>query len=97
MQYLEVQLKLNIGKQLGFWASNASSLPKIGTVFNCYLLNKHPPIRLHAKTLQFWGEFGRNSQKVFENTNCFQISRAWFLGYFSQSLSKIEQFFHAVL
>ena len=49
------RIKPDIGKlpYLGFWASNASSLSKIGAVFNCYLLNKHPPIRLHEKTVQF--------------------------------------------
>src|SRR5277367_3957210 len=40
-------------------------------VFKCYLLNKHPPIRLHEKKLFNFGEnLGeiRFSQKVSENT-----------------------------
>ena len=75
--YRVVEPRLNIGKfpYLGFWASNASSLPKNSTVFNCYLLNEHPPIRLHEKTVQFWGNFGRNSPKTkggkFENSFVF--------------------------
>ena len=66
------QDKPDIGKfsYLGFWASNDSSLPKIGLI-NCYLLNKHSPIRLHEKTVQFWGEFGRNSPKKAENTKLY--------------------------
>src|SRR5277367_509636 len=46
--------------------------PKNWTVFNCY---KHPPIRLHEKTVQFWADFGRNSPKTkggkFENSFVF--------------------------
>src|SRR5277367_677161 len=49
--------------------------PKNWTVFNCYLLHKHSPIRLHEKTVKFWGEFVRNSPKIkrgnFENSFVF--------------------------
>src|SRR5277367_5080232 len=78
---------------LGFWASSKS---RNWNVFNCYLLNKHPPIRLHEKTVQVWGEFGRNSPKIkrgkFENSFVFSEN----FGYFSQIFPKLEQFFHAV-
>ena len=53
--YLTVQLKLDIGKfpHLGFWNSYVS--PQNWTVFNCYLLNKHPTIRLHEKKISILG------------------------------------------
>ena len=95
--YRVVQPRLNIGKftyrYLGFWASNDSSLPKIGE-FLIATYYKHPPIRLHEKTVQFWGEFGRNSPKTksgkFENNFVFSET-------FRLFLPKIEEFFHAVL
>src|SRR5277367_4223403 len=53
------------------------------TVFKCYLLNKHPPIRLNEKTVQFSGEFGRNSPKIksgkFENSFVFSEAFGLFL------------------
>src|SRR5277367_4897182 len=46
------------------------------------------------KNLFNFGEnLGEVAQKSLKIQSCFQISRAWFLGYFAQSLPKFEQFF----
>ena len=39
---------------------------------------------------------GQIAQKSLKIQSSFQISHAWFLGYLSLILPKIEQFFHAV-
>src|SRR5277367_4510413 len=57
-------------------------------------LSKHPPIRLHEKSVQFWGEVAQKSSAGNLKTDLYFQT---FLGYFSQILHKIEQFFHAVL
>src|SRR5277367_6533723 len=49
------------------------------------------------KLFKFGENLGEIAKKSLKIQSCFQISQAWFLCYFSQSLHKIEQFFHAVL
>ena len=49
------------------------------------------------KVFNFVENLGEIAQKSLKIQLCIQISRAWFSGYFSLILPKIEQFFHAVL
>ena len=82
-------IRLNTGKfpYLGFWALSYF-LPKIGQYLIAIPIKQASPyIRLHEKTVQFWGDFGRNSPKIKR----FVFSETFWL--FLQILPKLEQFF----
>ena len=87
------RIKPDIGKfsYLGFWAG---SLPKNWTVFNCYLLSKHPSKRLIEKNCSI---LGRIKGEIARKSSAGNLKTAFYFqrlfGYFSQILPKIEQFY----